>query len=141
MSPTVVSQVVAGVRVVVVGSRPPSDADWDAHLAAVEEEAPVARGVLVVTHGGSPSAAQRKRLVQTRGGIGMPTAVVSESVVARAVATMLRWFGGNHQAFAPYDIDKAYAFLSLSAADRALVHQFLTTRGADLRDAPSLRAS
>ena len=68
--------------------------------------------ILVVTEGGSPSAAQRARLTEIFGKKGVPTAVLTDSSIVRGVVQALNWFvQGALRAFAPERLEDALVYL------------------------------
>src|SRR5690606_33867423 len=79
--------------------RSPSDAEWDEYLGHIQAARELTRGGLgavsavVVTDGGAPDAAQRKRLTRVVQGWEPVGAVISESLLVRGIVTALAWLG------------------------------------------------
>lgn len=104
----------AGVLVVVHGGAAPSREDWDAVCRAVSELHGIARGQLVVSHGGMPNAAQRKAAIGSlpEGFVAPPAAVISGDAMIRGVITAMNWFlNDSHRAFRPGDVAGVAAHL------------------------------
>ncbi len=100
----------------VQGTDNPTDADWDRYLAFIAQEAPkmVEPRGLIFSDGGSPSAAQRKRLNDAVAPYAKPrAAVLTTSVMVRGAMTALNWFIPMYRAFAPTQLDEALRFLEV----------------------------
>lgn len=102
-----------GTCVVLVHSpAPPSDREWAAYVDFLEAQKAQQTKILVVTEGGSPSAAQRARLTEIFGKKGVPTAVLTDSSIVRGVVQALNWFvQGALRAFAPERLEDALVYL------------------------------
>jgi hypothetical protein len=67
----------------------------------------------------------------------VPTAVVTESVLARRIMTAVSWIGGAPiRAFAPEQLFRAFDFLRISAPVRARIPAQLEAMKAELRGMP-----
>ena len=115
--------------------QPPTDLEWSAYLAAAREAygayGPVC--VLVVTEGGPPSAKQRKAAGELSTAITFRTALVTNSLVARAVVTGFGWLKLDIKAFAHAEMTKAFAFLQLSPTEREWAYGTVRQMQAELR--------
>ncbi len=99
------------------GSVPPTNADWEAYLDALEAmrsktDAIEDAGLLVVTDGSNPSASQREAM-NRRFPIKIRVAVVTASVVARGAVTIFSWFNPLIRAFTPTDFGDALKYLGV----------------------------
>ncbi len=125
---------VGDVRVVLQGAGSPTDAEVDRHIAEALAMAGSVRAVLVIAHGrdaAGPGAAQRARMARV-GLLRVPTAVVTESVLARGVMTAVSWLGATIRAFAPEQLDQAYEFLDISAPARTRIPAQIEAMKAEL---------
>lgn len=113
----------------------PSDEEWDAMLDALRKRNGDYRGlkVVVLSKGGGPDVRQRQRLVNVMKGMSPPTALLTDSLVARGIATAMSWFRTDLTVFATSRRADAYAKLGLSAAlaqkADATIHRFLRELG------------
>ena len=111
------------ILLMVENDHTPSDEEWNEFLALLvthRAELPTFR-LLVVTTGGGPNTAQRKRLEQTLGGIRMRVAVISDSMKVRFIASTIMLFHRDHRAFSTSELSEAYEYLGLSPTDRRRV--------------------
>lgn len=96
---------------------PPTDAEWDGYLDFIEAnlEPGVHPQSVVVTDGGGPTPAQRKKLndLIARHSRSVKVAVMTGSPVARGIVTALSWYNPIYRAFGPADLDGALAFLGV----------------------------
>jgi len=102
------------VFVIVHSQNNPTDAEWDAVLKDYSIYYNMFRGILVQTAGGAPSAAQREQTTTFwKGKIVPKTAILTSSVVVRAVVTALSWFLPRQriQAFKDTDLRGALRYL------------------------------
>ena len=115
-----------GLLLVAHSAQSPSEADWAEYLRYCEHEMPRScRRTLVLTRGGGPDAAQRKR-VQTlieRISQGqtepLRVAVVTDSTLVRGIVTALNWFNPHTRAFASAALPEALRYLSVPAGETA----------------------
>src|SRR5689334_4947114 len=73
----------------------PDDREWATYLESLTQHSAPRSKILVVTQGGAPSPAQRKELaavIDKKYGGDVPTAVMTNSQLARGVVTALGWF-------------------------------------------------
>jgi len=106
---------------------PPTDPEWDQLLNVFREFPDLRRcRVLVLTDGGAPNARQRLLINAILKDPSPPVAVVSSSMVARAVVTAMGWFNPRMRAFAEDDINGAFAHLDATEVDRGRLSQVVT---------------
>jgi hypothetical protein len=130
-----IQALVGDVRLVLQGAGRPTDGEVDRHIAEAVAMASSVRAVLVVTDGpdaAGPDAGQRAKLARA-GLLRIPTAVVTESVLARGVMTAVSWLGAPIQAFAPEHLFRAFDFLKISGPVRARIPARLEELKAELR--------
>lgn len=95
------------------GSDPPGDAEWQEYVEALRDlERRKGVGVVVLTDGVGPNALQRKMITE----FSMRSAVVTSSRVARGMVTALGWIGVAIKAFAPEQFVDALAALDVPEA-------------------------
>lgn len=103
---------------------PPSDEEWARLIEAFREVPDLRRcRVLVLTDGGAPDARQRLSINRVLKDFNPPVAIVSSSMVARAVVTAMGWFNPRVRAFASDDMDGAFTHLDASEVDRGRLSQ------------------
>jgi hypothetical protein len=88
--------------------------------------------VLVRTHGGAPDGAQRRALTAVDAHRRLPTAILTDDLLARPVATAISWFIPRLKVFAAGAVEAACTFLELSPAERARVEAALGDLEAEL---------
>ena len=116
----------AGVWVIVQTAKSPSDEEWSAHCAAVLERRAQTHGALVLSMGGGPSSKQRAELRTAQGRTSVPTALLTDSTVVRAMVMSLNWFSGETMAAAFATSDLGGAFRHLAAQGVTLDRQQIT---------------
>lgn len=125
---------VGDVRLVLQGNGQPTDAEMGEHIEEAIRMAGFVRAVLVVAEG--PSAAgpdARHRAKMARAGLlRVPTAVVTESVLARGIMTAVSWLGAPIQGFAPAQLSRACDYLKVSSSVRARITDRLEAMRAEL---------
>jgi hypothetical protein len=121
-----------GILVIVHGRSTPSREDWDQVCRVLREHHGSARAQLVLTRGGVPDAAQRKRALAELppGFVPKPVAVLTDSAAVRAVMTALNWLlNDNHRAFAIDNLEGAAEHLKMSLEEArqlaAFAHELL----------------
>jgi hypothetical protein len=102
--------------VMVQNAETPTDEEWNEFLRIVKTDASGMR-LLVMTDGGSPNAAQRKRLEVTLGGALPLVAVVSDNIKIRFVAATIALFHRTHGLFSKSDKPKAFEHLRLDKTE------------------------
>ncbi len=101
-----------------------SDEEWAQWVELVSRGGANATGlitVLVMSAGGSPTPKQRRQihgLMPAVGG-GVPTAVVIDSTVGRAIVTAMGFFNSKVRAFAPKALGAAFDHLEIQGSARA----------------------
>jgi hypothetical protein len=119
---------------------PPSDEEWDQLMTAFKQVPDLRRcRVLVLTAGGAPNARQRQVVNAILKQATPPVAIVSSSMVARAVVTAMGWFNPRMKAFAEEDISGAFAHLDATEVDRGRLSQAVNELRREL-GYPSIRA-
>ena len=129
---------VGDVRLVLQGAGRPTDGEVNLHIDEAVAMASSVRAVLVIADGpdaAGPDAGQRARMARA-GLLRIPTAVVTESVLARGVMTAVSWLGAPIRAFAPEHLFRAFDFLKISGPVRARIPARLEALKAELRGEP-----
>ncbi|HEY8946705.1 MAG TPA: hypothetical protein VIM73_20825 [Polyangiaceae bacterium] len=105
----------------------PTDAEWDGFLdQLVKNRANFSNlKILVLTEGGGPNAAQRKRLEQALDGRHLRVAVVTDSGKARFIASAITFLNKLHRGFAVKELPLAYEHLGLTIAEQKLAEAAL----------------
>jgi hypothetical protein len=83
------------------GVQPPPRAAWDEYLAEIAKRDVTQLGLLVVTAGGAPDAAQRRGLNRVLDGRRFARAVVHNSTLVRGIVKAVGWFAPGVEAFSP----------------------------------------
>jgi hypothetical protein len=123
MKPTLVSRTVAPNLVVSRESfDSPREEEWDAFLQLLEatKENLTKLRILVITDGGGPNAAQRKRLETVLKGRSVRVAIVTDSAKSRFIASAVSLFNRDHRGFSKSEIQLAYDHIGLSPTERRL---------------------
>jgi hypothetical protein len=133
-------KIVGTLHVIIVGSKDPSVADWQAYMTALHAEERKGIDVtqmrtLVFSDGGGPNAAQRKMASDLLDGRATRLGIVTGNTLMRGVITALRWFNPQCQAFAPGAVGEALRFLDVPLLKFDSIRQ--TAR--DLQVTPGLR--
>jgi hypothetical protein len=129
-------KLVGDVRLVLqVAGRPTND-EIAQHIEEALAMADSVRAVLVIADGpeaAGPDAGQRAKMARA-GMLRVPTAVVTESVLARRIMTAVSWIGGAPiRAFAPEHLFRAFEFLKISGPVRARIPGQLEAMKVELR--------
>ena len=94
------------------GEAPPDE--YDALMRSMNEHGHAMDGLLVDSIGGTLTATQRKRLTDTLQRHEMTAAVLTDSVLARGVATALVWLSGSRvRVFPRREIQQACRHLQM----------------------------
>jgi hypothetical protein len=128
---------------VLQGAGRPTDGEVDQHIAEALVMAGAVRAVLVIADGPDaegPDAAQRAKMARA-GLLRVPTAVVTESVLARGIMTAVSWLGATIRGFSPQQLFQAYEYLKISGPVRARIPKQLQARQAELQGMPPPKAS
>ena len=106
------------LHVVVLGSRDPTDAEWNRYVAELNTFSVQAdRRILIYSAGGGPNGQQRHALTKTFRG-HPPVAIVTSSAIMRAMGLMLRALDPNIRVMAPAEEELAFDHLRLTAQQR-----------------------
>jgi hypothetical protein len=103
----------------------PSDAEWDETLRILAEsrdEIDLIK-VIVMSDGGGPTQAQRKRLQATLEGKPIRAAVVSDSMKVRFICSSVALFTSNLSSFKVSEMREAYAWLGLTTHECRVADQ------------------
>ncbi len=111
----------------------PTDEEWDECLDLLARDVDDVR-VLVITDGGGPSPAQRKRLEQTLAGKPVKVAVVSESVKVRFIVSTVALLTANIKSFTLVEYTQALQHLDLDLDLRRIAQQQIREMTAALED-------
>ena len=109
------------VVVTVHAAREPTEDEWVRYVtAAVEHRGMDEQRILVLSAGGAPNPAQRRRLITNLEGATAPTAIVTNSWLVRGAGTAVSWFNPELRVFGPRALDQAMDFLRLSSGERSM---------------------
>ena len=107
----------------------PTDAEWEAFLAALKgyrKQVDELR-LVIVTDGGGPNSTQRLGLKDAlAGGKTFRSAVISDSIKIRFMASALMLIVRNHASFTSKEVERAYDHLSLTPEERRTVDETLS---------------
>lgn len=115
---TVASRWVGDYWISVHGESPVSTEDWERAMPDLKSHIPF-KGSLVYTQGGSPTAVQRKQMreLYPQNEAFPPTAILTDSVIARTAITALSVFIGNKvKGFPPPEVDAALTYIGAPAS-------------------------
>jgi len=109
----------------------PSDEEWDETLRILVEQWQELHQlkVLVVSDGGGPTQAQRKRLERTLEGKPIRVAVVSDSMKVRFICSSVALFTSNLSSFKVSEMRDAYLWLNLSDREKKLAGEAVARMG------------
>ena len=117
------------LSVVVHGRKQPTGLEWEEYVNYARGNAGIGDlRLLVWTHGGSPDANQRKTLeymARQHFPEAPPLAMITGSLVVRAVMSLATVFNPRIKCFSPDQISVAYAYLGLDASERKLAAEML----------------
>ena len=89
------------LTIAVHGKSDPSNLEWAGYLRdTVAQPKPSMLKVLVISHGGGPTGAQRKQLTDSLKQ-SVPTAFLSDKFLARSLVNTLSWFNPTLRALRP----------------------------------------
>ncbi len=97
-----------------------TEADWNEFLGFLSDNRRELTSIriLILTDGGSPAAAQRKRLAETLGDTHMLVAAVSDSIRVRFAGATISLFQRNYRQFTVKELPGAYEHLRLTPSER-----------------------
>lgn len=109
---------IGNLVIAVHGTAPPNDPEWDEYMVVLKEAARIG-GVerarsLVITEGGAPNSAQRKKVNELLSGRAGLCAVISDSAIVRGVVTALNWYNPMIKAYSPAQMEQAMHYLKVS---------------------------
>ncbi len=135
---TIAYKRVGNLVVLVHASAPPADAEFDEYIEFLAKQATPRTRILVFSRGGSPNAVQRKKVAEVGDkyyGGDTPTAVMTDSPVARGAVTAITWLlSKNKMAAFPLDkLEDALAFLQIPSAMTPEVRATIAKLEADMR--------
>ncbi|HEY5960709.1 MAG TPA: hypothetical protein VIV60_29345, partial [Polyangiaceae bacterium] len=111
------------LAVAVHGTSDPNNLEWKEYLRdTVAQPAPSMLRVLVVSFGGGPTGNQRKELTETLRH-SVPTAFLSNRLLARALVNTLSWFNPKLRAFELQQDLAAFDFLELTEPERRIARR------------------
>lgn len=122
---TIAWQAVDDLFILVHGAADPVDAEWDQCVQAARQTA-LTHGrlrSLVVTPGPGPNMVQRQRLNAVTDGAPIPAAVVTDSLVGRAIVTLVGLRNTAIRAFDPTRLDDALTYLEEPSAKQPRVRE------------------
>ena len=127
MKPTMVTRIIGQLVVLRENDATPLDSEWDAFLKILADNWDKfdLLKILVVTDGGGPNAAQRKRLETVLNGKPIRVAVVTDSAKSRFIASMISLINRQHMGFAMKEVVQAYNHLRMTQAERAAAERAL----------------
>ncbi len=111
-----------------------TDDEWSEFLGFLSENRSKLHSlrILILTDGGTPTAAQRKRLAETLGETHMQVAAVSDSIKVRFAGSTISLFQRSYRQFSVKEIHGAYDHLQMNPSERRLAETVLTELGARL---------
>jgi hypothetical protein len=113
-------RVVGSMIVIRQNKETSTDQDWDLFLDLLVERRPnfATLKILVVTDGGGPSMAQRKRLEVALDGKPVRVAVVSDSMKTRFIVSSIALLNRDMSSFRANEMSQAYDHLNLTLDER-----------------------
>src|SRR5262245_59912334 len=104
----------------------PDAQTWTEHCGVIAEASRRADfGILVLTDGGGPSAAQREELARATERKKYSISVVSSASVVRFIVTSIALFNSAIQSFLPADWRKALVHLSVGSSEVKAVERLI----------------
>jgi len=134
--PTIAYAAIKELRFVILshGRRNPTDGEWASYVRGTR--AVLTEGnsrVLVMTEGGHPTREQQTVMNSSMPRSGVRVAVISPSVVARFVTSILVLTNPDIRCFSPEQRQQAYAHLGLMPAEVAQVDKLAKQLSESLR--------
>jgi hypothetical protein len=122
MKPRQVTRRVESLVILRESKLDPSDEEWDETLRilTIQWQEMGQLKVLVVSDGGGPTQAQRKRLQRTLEGKPIRVAVVSDSMKVRFICSSVALFMSNLSSFKISEMSQAHSWLNLSDHEKRL---------------------
>jgi hypothetical protein len=120
----------------------PTDKEWGHYIDFLKQQRTAQTKIIVVTEGGSPGASQRAKLTELFGKVGVPTAVMTESAVARGVVTALSWFyAGKLGAFPTARMDEALIHIGAPVGFAEDIRKIITVLKAEIKSNKPVRTA
>jgi hypothetical protein len=111
----------------------PSDKDWALYLDFIKQQKRPETKILVITLGGTPTAAQRAKLAAVFGNVGVPTAVMTDNPIARGVVVALNWvFPQKLAAFPTAKLEEALSHIGLPTGAAPDIRKLINNLKAEL---------
>jgi len=131
------------LNVVVHGAKAPSPLEWSRYLSEMSGRKEDELRVVVFSYGGAPGGAQRLQLssMVEGGDFRVPLALVTDTLLVRAMVGALRWFNPAIRAFALSETREAYEFLGLTTEERERVTAIREELESELADSDPLGGS
>jgi len=112
------------LAIAVHGKSDPSNLEWTGYLRdTVGQPKPSMLRVLVISHGGGPTGAQRKQLTDSLRQ-SVPTAFLSDKFLARSLVNTLSWFNPKLRAFGLHEDEPAFKFLELTEEEQRVARLY-----------------
>lgn len=101
---------------------------WAELMREIAARRSTLQGVLVLPGSPVPSATQRAQLTEALGGSTVKAAILSDSALVRTALTAINYFvQGQARAFAPTQVDAAFAYLGVPRDQYPLIRQAMAT--------------
>lgn len=113
-----------GSIVVYVGTDAvPDDESWELYVSSIEARADEQGELRIIgfVGAGAPTPVQRQRLMRRLPKLRHRVSIVSRSLTARSIVTVLHWLGAKIRAFSPASVAEALAYLELDDEERRWV--------------------
>lgn len=139
MKRSMLSRRVGSLMLVRESADDPTDAEWDEFLTFLTANSRELQDqrlkILVRTDGGSPNAAQLKRLAATLGKTQALVAIVSDSIKVRFAGAAIALFQRNIRQFSTAEWPRTYAHLGLTQEQQLSAEETLRQLEVELRAA------
>jgi hypothetical protein len=121
---TMVSEISQRLGITVHSKENPTDDEWNALLLRIRRFDNLSEHrVIVYSAGGGPDVNQRRQMSAVFEGHRPPrTALLTDAVAARGIATALSWFRSDLRVFRTDQREEACGYLGLSAAETERVN-------------------
>ncbi len=119
MKPTMLTRVLGQMVVMRETDETPLDAEWDAFLKILADNHVrfERMKILVVTDGGGPNFAQRKRLEVVLNGKPVRVAIVTDSAKSRFIASAISLINRQHMGYSLKELPQAYVHLRMTPTE------------------------
>lgn len=117
-----VHQIIDELLLAAHGTTAPSEDEWNCYLATRERHGIRHTLEVVLTHGGAPTPRQRRAFDERTLGLGVRTAVLSDSFAVRCALRVSTWFTDNQiHVLADAQVKDALAYLGVPASRVPLI--------------------